>query len=153
MKWTLLLISTILLFACNKQPLADAQWLVGTWKMSNGEKDMLEVWTQESDEKLLGKSFLIRGKDTILSETMEIRWRSGSLEFAPTVMDQNEGREIIFRADSTVQDYLSFVNPNHDFPQRVVYTHPKSDSMHAFIDGVMGPDKTYKKISFKLKRQ
>jgi hypothetical protein len=106
----------------------DIHWLEGHWaedsKDSEGEATMLfhEEWKAEKD-RLFGSGSLENVKDgtTKALEQIAIEWRDGTLHYAATVGNQNDGNTIYFRLLSTTADSLHFKNPEHDFPRQIIY--------------------------------
>ncbi len=78
----------------------------------------------------------MNGKDTILLEEMKIFREADTLVFSASVKDQNEGMPVLFRQVPGPDGNLTFENKAHDFPQRIVYSHPHPDSLIAWIEGM-----------------
>ncbi|HMM12163.1 MAG TPA: DUF6265 family protein [Bacteroidales bacterium] len=93
--------------------------LPGLWE-STGNVRLFEEWWLPDDSTLLGRSFSVNGHDTLLIESMELSLRSGSWTYWASPVNQNEGRAIPFRmTDAT--DAMVFENPDHDYPNRIIY--------------------------------
>ena len=97
-------------------------WVVGTWvqQKPNG-KQRLEVWTLQNNQKLTGKGLKVSGGDTTLLENIEISISNDQIYYVPTVPDQNQGNPVSFSLVSTEGYKITFENPAHDFPQRIIY--------------------------------
>ncbi len=67
----------------------------------------------------------IEGKDTSLLESIELTYKDGEFWYIPTIPDQNNQRQIPFKLVGAKGYYFVFENPEHDFPQRIIY-HLKS---------------------------
>ncbi|MES2427291.1 MAG: DUF6265 family protein [Bacteroidota bacterium] len=61
--------------------------------------------------------------------------KGNDIYYVPTVTGQNAGKEVLFELTSTTNGEYIFTNPEHDFPQRVVYQFITADSLHAYVDG------------------
>jgi len=97
-------------------------WLTGTWEMRRSAGgNRLEIWTQKNDESLTGKGLRIEEKDSFLLEKIELVYRDDQFWYIPTVSDQNNGEPIEFKLSKTEGSIYTFENPNHDFPQRIIY--------------------------------
>lgn len=121
----------------------------GDWSMATKRGTIYESW-QLKDDVLQGRSFKVNGGDTVLLERVTILVRGNDVLYIPLVEGQNNGEPVSFKLVSTQNDVFIFDNPEHDFPQRVIYQLPKNDALHAWIEGL---DKgVYRKSNFIYKR-
>src|SRR4051812_17291176 len=60
------------------------KWLVGTWKSVSNDGILYENWKIENDSLLIGKGFLISGKDTLFSEKLQLQQRATELFYMAT---------------------------------------------------------------------
>jgi hypothetical protein len=54
-------------------------------------------------------------------EKISIFSSNGNLYYGATVSNQNEGKQVLFKASHIAPGHLVFINPEHDFPTRIVY--------------------------------
>lgn len=123
----LMLCALVLCIGCTSR-MNTFQWLPGAWEMErkNGVKQV-EVWTVNNDQ-LYGQGMKVANGDTTLLETLSILYKKRAYWYEPAVLAQNEGRTISFKmVSSNIFQYV-FENPDHDFPQRIVYTYQPSTS-------------------------
>ena len=111
-------------------------WLNGTWTNISAEGSLYEIWRPESDSTLEGISFMTSNNDTVFSEKMRIEFSNNECCYIPVVKNQNDGKPVIFKLISEIDGKYVFENPEHDFPQRIVYSNATTDSLHAWIDGM-----------------
>ena len=109
--------------------------ILGVWRASAGTAQLMEHWVQEDDTVLIGRSFLIRGADTIPEESVRLTWSDSVIAFSAAVIGQNEGRPVTFLLKQIGSAGFVFENSQHDFPQRIRYL-PKGDSLFAQVSGV-----------------
>lgn len=131
-------------------------WLEGTWIQKNGSTILKEEWHIEHTNLISGKSYYIKNQDTLFTEKIKIKSLKQEDEtaiyYSVVVSNQNEGKEILFKyTPSKDKELFIFENKNHDFPQKIVYTKPKNDTLKVSIDGYQN-DK-YNKINFVFIRQ
>jgi hypothetical protein len=121
------------------------KWLEGTWKINAGSGFIVESWLQVNDSVYRGKSMMVKGKDTIPQENLEIAIKEGAWYYISTVTGQNNNQPVRFKI--IFQKGTEFIseNPAHDFPQRIAYRRVK-DQVFASIEGKQ-KDK-YAKINF-----
>lgn len=142
MKKTLIFILAILVFlaACNvdrknKSELEKFDWLLGSWSDITEERELYEIWTKVNDTLYSGRSFMLAYQDTVFNEKILIQSIGDEVFYIPAVSDQNEGKAIPFKLVLWLNGEFFFENLEHDFPQRIVYSNPKSDSLYAYIEG------------------
>ncbi|HFK5508432.1 DUF6265 family protein [Elizabethkingia anophelis] len=118
------------------KPIDKAMWLIGTWENKTSRGSVYEFWKKINESELAGKSYAVKGTDTIVFETVKLKQEGEGLYYIPTVRNQNDGKPVSFKA-YTITDYkMVFGNPEHDFPQSVSYTKVNADSLVAEISGV-----------------
>lgn len=124
--------------------------LEGTWKMNTKRGAVCEEWKRVNKNYLQSKGYMIRGKDTILTEKIALTNTKEGIFYTSTVEDQNGKQPIAFKMTGSENNVFVFENPKHDFPKRIVYKLVTADSLHAYIDD---GTETGKKQNFYYKRQ
>ncbi len=122
-------------------------WLKGSWTQETGNSKLVETWDTNTDTELHGKSYFIRNKDTVYTESLKIKIDKEAIYYSAAVSNQNNGNPIKFKLiNNLIADTLIFENKNHDFPQRICYIKPKNNTLKTFIDGTNKG--VYKKVDF-----
>jgi hypothetical protein len=111
-------------------------WIIGEWHQPDSNGFYYEVWDIVDDHSFKGYGYMVLKNDTIFSERLEIKESGGEIYYIPTLTDQNSGQPVMFRLTKLNDSLMIFENPDHDFPQRIVYTHFSEDSLHAWIEGM-----------------
>jgi hypothetical protein len=124
--------------------------LEGTWKMNTKRGAVCEEWKKVNKNYLQNKGYLIKGKDTIISERVALTNTKEGIFYTSTVEDQNNKQPVAFKMTGSENNVFVFENPQHDFPKRIVYKLISTDSIHAYIDDGTN---TGKKQNFYYKRQ
>ncbi len=115
-------ISGFFLSSCGAK-IAPFLWLSGTWEMyRSAGGTRLEIWTPYKDESIVGRGLMFNDKDTTMLEQIQLVYRDKEFYYIATVPDQNNGNPIEFKLVKTEGTVYTFENPNHDFPQRIIYT-------------------------------
>ena len=127
------------------------QWLTGRWKLSSSERIQFEEWHVANDSTLSGRSYRVGPtRDTVLLESVELRYRAGQWSYCPAVQDQNNGQTIVFPLIWQGKEEFIASNPAHDFPQRIQYRR-KGDLLLASIEGTARGG--FRKVNFDFIRE
>ena len=113
-------------------PMDDFNWLLGTWQQDRGEQITFESWQQESDKAFVGKGVTVKDRDTTLVEYLRLE-NTDSGHYYVAMVSHNP-TPTLFRLISA-EGKFTFENPEHDFPNRIIYRQIGEDSMVARIEG------------------
>ncbi|MFC1733131.1 DUF6265 family protein [candidate division KSB1 bacterium] len=124
--------------------------IIGNWYFKTENGIFYEQWKNLGDTALKGFSFLLKEGDTAYFENIQIEIIDNEIVYVANVSDQNKGKEIIFKLTESKNGQYIFLNPEHDFPQRIIYNIPVSnDSMHARIEGIKNENELSSDYYFK----
>lgn len=123
--------------------------LQGTWEMKTSRGSIFEEWTQTDDKLLQGKSYLLKGADTVLLERIQLKEDGKNVYYIPTVQNQNNQQPIAFTMISSSESRFVFENKQHDFPQRIIYRFVTTDSIVARIEGTKNGKEQSSEFYFK----
>lgn len=123
-------------FAADQAALAAElpQWLAGHWRSEDGSRVTDEVWLAPAQGLMTGMSRTHGGKAAFF-EFVRIEQRGDALYY---IAQPRGGPATEFRAVDIAADAITFENPSHDFPQRIVYERRESDALSARIEGRIG---------------
>jgi len=93
-------------------------FLQGTWKMEN--KEIYERWDKLNESSLKGFSYKLNDGEITISEYLDIAETNNEITYTATVLNQNGGKGVSFKLTKT-DSALTFENPDHDFPKKIVY--------------------------------
>jgi hypothetical protein len=116
--------------------IAQARWMIGSWYNESVTPISYEVWRELDDTTFMGRSYSVRGEDTVTTEFIRLEQRGNEMSYIPRVPDQNSGMPVKFKLTSIDENRLIFENPDHDFPQKITYHLVSPDSLVAEISGV-----------------
>lgn len=111
-------------------------FLPGKWIMQTHVATTIEEWKTDREGVLQGNSVRIKGKDTVPQESISLSLNGNDVFYIPTVHGQNGGNPVPFKLTDATANRFMFANPQHDFPQKIVYEFVHKDSLHAWIEGV-----------------
>lgn len=113
------------------------KWVIGTWEHITPKGSIYETWKKDhKNNELMGKSYKLKNKDTIVFETIRLVQDQGGLFYIPVVKDQNDGIPVRFQAKVISAKQVVFENKTHDFPQVISYAKINKDSLQAEISGL-----------------
>jgi hypothetical protein len=134
MIWTLFLALTTVATPPSEPPaISQLQWLTGCWASEGRDAGSGECWLAPAGGTMFGASRTVRGDRTVAFEHLSIR------EVAPGVLAYvavpSGQAETHFPVVEISADHVVFENPEHDFPQRVIYRKIGEDRIQARIEG------------------
>jgi Domain of unknown function (DUF6265) len=112
--------------------LSELSWLAGHWTGVQDGLEMEESWLEVKGNSMLGVHRDVKNNHTVSFEFLRIDtsadgityWASpGGRPPTPFRLKESNGKRVVFE------------NPQHDFPQRIIYWLDGADSLHAKIEG------------------
>lgn len=125
------------------------EWMAGCWEHRTNKLIVAEQWSFPRAGMMLGSGQTTRSDSTIEYEHTRIFERGGKLVFSAQPSGQAPAE---FVADSVRGLAVTFSNPAHDFPQRVIYRSVAPDSLLARVEGerggmIRGVSFSYRRVS------
>lgn len=130
-----------------KTAITDFAWLAGCWDGSSGGRESLEQWMKPSGQTMLGMSRTVVNGKTVAYEFIQLREQEGEILYIAKPSGQAEAS---FKLVQYSNHEAVFENPQHDFPQRIIYRLEKDGSLAAAIEGTSKGK--LKRIDFPMKR-
>ena len=126
-------------------------FMKGCWAIERAERkvQIVEQWMAPSGGTMIGMSRTVRDGKTTGWEYMRIEAGDRGVFFVSKPKENKE--ETYFRLKTSAANELIFENPDHDFPQRVIYRASGPDALNARIEGMQngksgGVDFPYKRV-------
>jgi hypothetical protein len=107
-------------------------WMSGCWSMQAGAVMIEESWSRPAGGTLFGWSRVIKGDRTVQHEFLHIGVREGTLTYTARVGEKATATP--FRMSKLADGEIVFENPEHDFPQRIIYR-KSAEGLFARIEG------------------
>lgn len=132
---------TVLLAATQTAPAAPAHtldslsWMAGAWGAEIGGIQMEEVWLAPKAGVMLGLHRDVRAGRLLLFEFLRVEQTAEGLVY----LAQPKGRPPVpFPMVENGSKRVVFANPQHDFPQRIIYWIGEDGALHARVEGPAG---------------
>jgi len=133
-----LLFSFIIFLFCqetfSQNSLTQLSWLIGKWQVGDAKDNTFEEW-QFNQLIYEGKNYQIKGKDTILKETISIIKVGNNFFYTPTLLYPQKQDAVSFQSILITDSSILFENELHDFPKKIGYELIDLNKIEAFIEG------------------
>ncbi len=111
----------------------DLAWLTGCWASTTGEPGSGEQWSAPAGGSMLGTGRTIKDSKTVAYEFLVIHETSdGGVVY---IASPNGEGKTAFGLVFLEKRAAIFENPNHDFPQRLIYKLEQDGTLSARIEG------------------
>jgi hypothetical protein len=130
-----------------KAPDADAfaalAWLEGCWRGSVADREFNEHWLPPRGKLMLGASHTAAGQRTQGYEYLRIEARADGVYYVAVPSGQKEAafrlvEQSVDTAAGRNDQIFRFANPEHDFPQQIVYRRASEGWLYATVEGRIG---------------
>jgi hypothetical protein len=130
----------LMIFALLSSCGSEKSWnfLEGTWKVETEGRTQFECWEVDKDGNFIGHSYEMMDGEKMIFENMTITEEGDDVFLNPIVEGQNDGNAINFKLNKEEEEWLSFENPEHDFPNTVRYQKVTDDRLNVEVLGSEG---------------
>jgi hypothetical protein len=118
---------------CQSKPAPSFLPWVGFWQVPSNSSVIFEQWDLTSRNLLIGKGFEIRNADTVVLEKMRIFKKGKFFYYEARVINQNQGKPVLFKMTECDNRVYRFENPQHDFPQMIQYTFDSPETFEVLL--------------------
>lgn len=123
-------------------------WLAGCWQAEQGEAGSGEHWLPPAGGTMFGVSRTVKNGKTVAYEFVQVRLNAeGKLVYIALPSGQ---KKATFAASAVGSDSVTFENPEHDFPQKVIYRLQPDGRLLARIEGMR--DGKLRGVDFPMRR-
>ena len=119
--------------ATQKASIEGLGWFAGCWAMDDGKENTQENWMKPAGQSMIGMSRTVAGGKTVFTEYVQIREINGQLAYIVSL--GLNAKPTVFKLVKSSENEVVFENPEHDFPQRIIYRRESSDALFARIEG------------------
>ena len=143
-----LVAAVVLPLAALPATIGDLAWLSGCWAAVDQDVGSTEQWMPPAGGTMLGVSRSVRDGKTLAFEFIRIvEQDDGKLVFIASPSGQNTAS---FSMTSIKVGEVIFENPDHDFPQRIIYRLISEWDLLGRIEGTI--DGTERAVDFPMKK-
>lgn len=108
-------------------------WIAGCWKMEFPKVTVEEQWMKPHGNSMIGMNRTASTKKTNAYEFLRIVQQGDSVLYISIPSGQTETAFLLTKCE---ENEAVFENPEHDFPQRIIYHRNDDGSLLAAIDGM-----------------
>ncbi|KAB2872382.1 MAG: hypothetical protein F9K37_00415 [Bacteroidales bacterium] len=130
----LIVLGSIVRLNAQTDDFSQFQWLIGNWKGTQGDGVFYETWTKINENTLEGKGFHVVKTDTLFREQLQLHKVGKYWIYIASI---ENSYPVLFTLINSDDEKWIFVNYEHDFPQRIVYTKREDGKLHARVEGEM----------------
>jgi hypothetical protein len=110
----------------------------GVWVYKTDQSIMTETWNFVNDSLFEGTTLVTDvNLNPVYTEKMAIRISGKTVKYFAAVSNQNNASEIPFELIKAQSYIFTFENPQHDYPQRIVYDLSVEGKLNAYIEGIV----------------
>lgn len=126
--------AAVSLFGQQAAKVDDLGWIAGCWEINDTAKNRVvsEQWMKPAGGVMLGMARTVRNGKAVNWEFTRLIEKDGSV-FYVAKPSQNAA-ETFFKLVRSSANEAAFEDPNHDFPQRIIYRR-SGDKLTARIEG------------------
>jgi len=109
-------------------------WLEGTWEIQSELGVSYEQWERSGDSLLIGKTYRLFTKDTLVFDTMKIKTDNGVILFEMTANVKNTRVIAGFSLSQPTPELWKFENPITDSPHTIYYWRISADRVYVWTE-------------------
>lgn len=100
------------------QTIGQLAWMTGSWKSSGSGAETEEHWTAPGAGSMIGMNRTVKGGKTVGFEFLRIEARADGIFY---LASPGGAPPTPFKLKDASKEKAVFENPEHDFPQRILY--------------------------------
>jgi hypothetical protein len=113
--------------------ISSLDFMTGCWVKVEGDTRYEERFTKPTNNMMLGVSQFVKAGTTEFYEFLPIIQRGDKIVYVPYI---NGSQSVDFTLASASSSEAVFVNPGHDYPQKIIYSKPSETQLVARIEGL-----------------
>jgi hypothetical protein len=127
-------LAIIFLSASAQADIHALSWLTGCWALDGRDPGSTEQWMAPAGKSMLGVNRTVSNDQTVAFEFMRIiEDDDGNIIFIALPSGQEKAK---FTLTAISDSEVVFENPQHDFPQKIIYRQDDENSLVGRIEGM-----------------
>ncbi len=127
--------------------LDDIAWLAGCWQGGGQGTEFDEHWMGQAGFTMLGMSRTVTEDKTVAYEFLRIHQEDDGIYYTSIPSGQTQASFKLVKCDDRS---VEFENPDHDFPQHIIYRLEEDGALTATIKG--NYKGAFKQVDFPMRR-
>lgn len=119
----------------------ELKWLEGNWIMES-EGTTIESWSIKDDSNLFGYSVTLENGNETFRETLSIENSANGLIYKAVL----PFKTAVFTLDSIAKNYVSFMDPQNDFPSKIEYRKVQNELRITLVGAKNKMEMKYRKM-------
>ena len=119
----------------------ELKWLEGNWVMES-EGTTIESWSIQDDSTLVGYSVTLENGNETFRETLSIENTANELIYKAVL----PFKTAVFTLDSIAKNYVSFMDPQNDFPSKIEYRKVQNELRITLVGAENKMEMKYRKM-------
>ena len=120
----------------NNSAIPDFTSWEGTWETSSGSSSFTETWTKTNTQLWSGTGIWRENDSISYEEKLSLRYNGKDCVYSASAPDQNNEQSVDFMLSLFTDSTWVFVNPKHDFPNKIEYQLLSSRMMKVDVTGI-----------------
>lgn len=121
----------------------------GVWTGQQDGNEFTETWARVSDSKYAGLGAGLMNGDTVFKEKLSLELMGKEIFY---IANPNEEGPVNFRLSDVKDDVFTFENKEHDFPQQIVYSFAREDTLLIQLLGTRNGQQAVEQLTFVRKK-
>ncbi len=113
----------------DKTEMEKLSWILDKWVSKSDSGISYESWSKINDDLYEGNASSVKDNETTFEDKLKIQKTDSGVYYAADV--KHNPAPVLFRMISLTDDEAVFSNPEHDFPQKIIYRN-EADNLHAY---------------------
>lgn len=115
------------------QEIKNLSWMTGCWEVSDKSGFVSEHWTKPAGGMMLGVSRTVKNEKTTGFEFLRIVQNGDGIFYIARPSTNKD--DTSFKMSKLTASEVVFENPEHDFPQTIIYRLLDANSLTARVEG------------------
>ena len=113
----------------------DLSWIAGAWELRDRQGIIEEYWMRPSGKSMIGITRNVSENEPLFFEYLRILQTDSGIIY---IAQPSGWSPIEFKLVELEDEIATFINPAHDFPQRIIYRKELDNILFVRLEGTLG---------------